>query len=67
MNGRFPHDVFAIILLPFIALGTSVFLTPLLITAHVHHRLAVAVALGLAFVVLSAVLVRIWRRRREHR
>jgi len=67
MNGRFPHDVFAIILFPFVAVATSIFLVPLLIPAHVHHRLAVAVAVVVGAVVLAAVVFRARRRRRVTR
>ena len=64
MTGRFPHDVFMIIAVPFIAIALGVFLPALFIPAHVHHRIAVVVtAIVFAVVALSAVGI-IWRRRR---
>jgi len=44
MNGRFPVDVFLIVLLPFFVIAVSIFIVPLLIPEHVHHQLALAVA-----------------------
>jgi membrane protein DedA with SNARE-associated domain len=66
MNGRFPLDVFLIILFPFFTIAASVFFVPLFIAAHVHHRLAVTVALVLAAVFLLSVLF-VWVRRRRRR
>ncbi len=64
MNGRFPHDVFMIIVVPFIALALGVVLTALLIPTHVHHRIAVLIAVIVStLLALSAVGI-IWRRRR---
>ena len=63
MNGRFPHDVFMIIAVPFIAIALGVFLPALLMPAHVHHRIAVIVAvIVFAVVAVSAVGI-MWRRR----
>ena len=66
MNGRFPIDVFLIVLGPFVMIAASLWLTPLLMPEHVHHRLAVVIALvlaaGLAFSVLVFWVRRRWRR-----
>ena len=67
MNGRFPLDVFTIIVVPFIAIGVGVFLPALLTPAHGDHRLAVTVAVTIAVVILlSAIVVGIRRWRRRH-
>jgi sensor c-di-GMP phosphodiesterase-like protein len=67
MNGRFPYDVFFIILGPFVMIAASLWLTPLLMPDHVHHDLAVAITVtlvsGLAFTLL---VFRIRRRRRRN-
>jgi len=66
MNGRFPYDVFLIILGPFVMIAASQWLTPLLMRDHVHHDLAVAITAtlgaGLAFTLLVFSI-----RRRRHR
>jgi LPXTG-motif cell wall-anchored protein len=66
MNGRFPFDVFLIIFLPFFTIAASIFFVPLFIPAHVHHRLAVTVALVFAAVLLLSALF-VWVRRRRRR
>jgi threonine/homoserine efflux transporter RhtA len=66
MNGRFPVDVFLIIFLPICAISIYVFLGPLLIAQHVHHRPAVFVAVGLAAIgVLGALILWIRHKRRS--
>jgi flagellar biosynthesis protein FliR len=55
MNGRFPFDVFLIILLPFLTIAAGIFLAPLLMPEHVHHRLAVAIAVALAAILVISV------------
>ncbi len=66
MNGRFPIDVFLIIFLPICAIAIYVFFAPLLVAQHVHHQLAVFVAVGFAAIgVLSALIL--WIRHRRHR
>jgi len=54
MNGRFPIDVFLIIFLPICAIAIYVFFAPLLVAQHVHHQLAVFVAVGFAAIGCSA-------------
>jgi uncharacterized membrane protein len=66
MNGRFPVDVFLIIFLPICTIPIYVFLGPLVIAQHVHHRLAVFVAIGLVAIgVLGALIFWIRHRRRS--
>lgn len=64
MNGRFPVDVFVIIFLPICAISISIFLGPLLIAQHLHHRLAVFVVMGLAAIGLLGALI-LWIRHRR--
>jgi membrane protein DedA with SNARE-associated domain len=65
MNGRFPFDVFAIILFPFLLIAMSAFFTPLLVPDHVHHRFAVVFAIALAVIVTFAAFVARMRRRKR--
>ena len=60
MNGRFPYDVFIIIVTPFLMVAMEIFLSALLMPAHVHHRGAAAIAITMAVMTLigSAVLFR---------
>jgi hypothetical protein len=63
MKGRFPRDLLLIIVVPFLTWGIGFCLPALLMPTHVHHGLAVAVAITIATVVgLSAVGI-VWRRR----
>jgi hypothetical protein len=66
MNGRFPYDVFFIVLGPFVMIAASLWLTPLLMRDHVHHDLAGAMALILAAGLAFTLLV-FWLRRRSRR
>jgi hypothetical protein len=66
MNGRFPYDVFLIVLGPFVMIAVSLWLTPLLIPNHVHHSLAVVIALVFA-AGLAIILLLFWIRRRGRR
>jgi nitrate reductase gamma subunit len=64
MNGRFPFDVFLIIFFPFVMIATSIFVLPLLMPDHVHHHLAVVVALVLTAALAFGILI-FWMRRRR--
>lgn len=64
MNGRFPSDIFIIIVVPFFTIAMGVFLPALLMPTHVHHRRAVTIAIAIAVVTLIGLAI-LWRRRRK--
>ena len=65
MTGRFPPDLFIIILVPFLTVALGVGLPPLFEAAHEHHRLAVLIAVIGSLVVALGAAGLVWRRRRS--
>jgi hypothetical protein len=61
MSGRFPADIFTIIIVPFIVIALGVFLSDPLIPNQV--LLSVGIAIAVAFVWSTIVVVRRRKRR----
>jgi len=67
MRGRFPPDIFTIIVVPFIAVALGALLPPFLIPKHAHHHFALIFGEIVLCVVVACIAVLVARHRKDKR